>query len=177
MTTPPYPRNLLQTVKLTDGTMVTVRPIRPEDADIEREFVNSLSAESRYFRFMSSMREISPDLLSRFTRIDYEREMALIATIPTDAGEREIGVARFASLEEPGECEFAIVIADAWQNRGLARCLMKALIDVARERRLIRMHGIVLKSNARMLDFVRSQGFSVETDREDASLAKVSLDL
>ncbi len=177
MTTPHYPRNLLQTVKLTDGTTVTVRPIRPEDADIEREFVNSLSAESRYFRFMGSMREISAELLSRFTRIDYEREMALIATIPTDAGERQIGVARYASLEQPSECEFAIVIADAWQNLGLARQLMKMLIEIARKRHFVRMHGIVLKSNARMLDFVRSQGFSLETDRDDAGLVNVSLQL
>lgn len=173
----PYPRDLIQTIELADGTVVTVRPIRPEDAVIERDFVNGLSKQSRFFRFMASMREISPDLLSRFTQIDYDREMALVATIPAAVGERQIGVARYASLEEQGECEFAIVVGDDWQNRGLARQLMQALIEIARERRFVRMRGIVLRSNVRMLEFSQALGFRVETASDDPELVEIVLDL
>lgn len=172
-----YPRDLVQGIELPDGTAITLRPIRPEDAEIEREFVNGLSEQSRYFRFMGSMREIPPDLLSRFTHIDYDKEMALIATIQTPSGEREIGVARYASLPEPGSCEFAIVVADDWQNRGLARRLLQALIEAARQKNHTRMEGVVLKSNRRMLDFTRALGFGARPDPDDPDLVHISLEL
>jgi acetyltransferase len=75
----PYPAALVNTVMLGDGTPVTIRPIRPEDAAIERDFVNALSEQSKYLRFMYALKEITPAMLSRFTQIDYDREMALIA--------------------------------------------------------------------------------------------------
>jgi acetyltransferase len=75
-------------------------------------------------------------MLSRFTQIDYEREMALIAVLDTPQGERQVGVARYARLPDGESCEFAIVVADDWQGRGLASQLMKSLIAAARDRGL-----------------------------------------
>ena len=114
----PYPKELVQMNDLADGTGLTIRPIRPEDAHIEREFVNGLSERSRFFRFMYSLNEISPEALSRFTQIDYDREMALIGTVREDGQEKLVGVARYYTLPDPASCEFAIVIADDWQARG-----------------------------------------------------------
>lgn len=173
----PYPRNLVQHCELGEGTDVVIRPIRPEDAVIEREFVDSLSRQSRYFRFMYSLSRITPQMLSRFTQIDYDREMALIAVIEEDGREREIGVTRYAMLPDQVSCEFAIVVADDWQNKGLARRLLSALIDAARYRRYRRMSGVVLKENRRMLDFVKALGFKAEPSSEDPDLVEVTLEL
>jgi acetyltransferase len=173
----PYPRELVQVTELRDGTDITIRPIRPEDAIMEREFVNNLSERSRYLRFMYSLQEITPDQLSRFTQIDYDREMALVAVAEEEGGERQIGVARYYSLPDPSCCEFAIVIADDWQHRGVARRLMAALVDAARLRRFAVMIGTVLTENKRMLQFVRSLGFTCEISPDDPKLMDVTLKL
>jgi len=173
----PYPRDLVESSELNDGTRISIRPIRPEDAIIEREFVNGLSQQSRYFRFMYSLTELTPDLLSRFTQIDYDREMALIAVTGKGGNELQMGVARYYTLPDETSCEFAIVVGDDWQNRGVARRLMRALVDAARSRRFTRMVGVVLVENRRMLDFVTSLGFKTEIDSDDSQLMEVTLDL
>ncbi|MDT8319958.1 MAG: bifunctional acetate--CoA ligase family protein/GNAT family N-acetyltransferase [Xanthomonadales bacterium] len=173
----PYPRNLVQHCELSEGTAVVIRPIRPEDAVIEREFVDNLSQQSRYFRFMYSLSKITPQMVSRFTQIDYDREMALIAVIEENGKEREIGVTRYAMLPDQVSCEFAIVVADDWQNKGLARRLLSALIDAARYRQYRYMNGVVLKENQRMLDFVKALGFKVEPSSDDPDLVEVTLEL
>jgi acetyltransferase len=116
-------------------------------------------------------------MLSRFTQIDYDREMALIAVIEQDGMERQIGVARYASLPEPGVCEFAIVVADDWQGRGLARELLLALIEIARERRFETMRGDVLRQNTRMREFVRSLGFDLFEAPNEPEILQVQLRL
>jgi acetyltransferase len=173
----PYPKHLVQEIDLVDGSRVTIRPIRPEDAVIEREFVNGLSEQSRYFRFMYALPEITPELLSRFTQIDYDRDMALIATIMRDGKEIQVGVARYNTMSDPASCEFAIVVADDWQNKGIARSLMADLVRAARSRRFTRMLGTVLKKNTRMIEFSRALGFEMEASTEDHSLMEVVLDL
>lgn len=173
----PYPRSLVQAVELVDGAQVIIRPIRPEDAVIEREFVNGLSQRSRYFRFMYALSEITPKLLSRFTQIDYDRDMALIAVIEQDGNETQIGVARYYTMPDPISCEFAIVVADDWQNKGVARSLMAALVGATRSRHYSCMVGTVLKENTRMLQFTKSLGFKAEVNAEDFQLMDVSLEL
>jgi len=173
----PYPKEQVQRVDLSDGTEMTIRPIRPEDAIIERDFVNGLSERSRFFRFMYALSEITPEALSRFTQIDYDREMALIAVIRENGRERQIGVARYYTLPDHATCEFAIVVGDDWQARGVARRLMGALVESARAGRHTRMIGTVLTENRRMLKFVRSLGFRIETNPDDPQLMEVSLDL
>src|SRR5207247_3167087 len=75
----PYPAELETTVTLRDGSRLRVRPIRPEDATAEIAFVAALSDESRYLRFMHHLHELTPQMLARFTQVDYDRELALIA--------------------------------------------------------------------------------------------------
>ena len=173
----PYPRDLVREHELADGTRVTLRPIRPEDAEKEAAFVAGLSDRTRYLRFMHAVHELSPVQLARFTQIDYDREMALVATIGDGDGELQVAVARYSTLPDPQDCEFAIVVADDWQDRGLARQLMRMLIDVARQRGYRRMVGTVLATNRRMRDFSQALGFTVEPYPDDPELVKVVCEL
>jgi acetyltransferase len=157
----PYPAHLVSEWTARDGARVTVRPIRPEDAAIEREFVKQLSLEAKYFRFMSTIRELSPQMLARFTQIDYDREMALIAVTAKDGREEEVGVVRYITNPDGTSCEFAIVVDDEWQKYGLGRHLMMQLIEVARSRGLATMSGDILGDNRPMLALAASLGFVI----------------
>ena len=173
----PYPSHLVHIVTLQDGAAVTIRPIRPEDARIEQDFVRNLSDESRYFRFMDSVRELSPRMLSHFTRVDYDLHMALIAVHKENGTETELGVARYVANEDRRNCEFAIVIADGWQHRGLGEHLMRSLMDAARAAGIRAMHGDVLASNHHMLQFTAKLGFHARFDVNDPRQMRVEIDL
>lgn len=166
----PYPSHLTTKWTQPDGIAVTIRPIKPEDADMEVEFVRKLSPETKYLRFMNTLRELPPAMVSRLTQIDYDREMAFIATLEEEEVEVEIGVCRYAVNPDGESCEFAIVVADDWQKRGLARKLMGVLIETARNKGLEYMNGIFLSNNDRMLKFVQSLGFVLSNDPEDNSV-------
>jgi len=173
----PYPSGLVQAVALSGGTTARIRPIRPEDAAMESEFVHGLSEQSRFLRFMFTLHDLAPAQLARFTQIDYDRELALIGVIDTPQGEKQIGVARYITLADGQTCEFAIVVADEWQGKGLARRLFAMLIDAARNRRLRVMTGVTLRENARMLELARAHGFSVHMEEDDATLMRMTLPL
>jgi acetyltransferase len=169
----PYPSNLVVKTQLNDGTDIVIRPIRPEDAEMEADFVRGLSREARYFRFMNSMQELSPAMLVRFTQIDYHDEMALIAVTSSGDHEEQIGVARYTTNVDKKSCEFALVVSDKWQNRGIAHRLMTNLMEIARERNLEKMQGQVLTQNSRMLELVTSLNFEVRNDPDDALIKLV----
>ncbi len=169
----PYPTHLVKKTQLNDGTDIVIRPIRPEDADMEAKFVRELSKEARYFRFMNSIHELSQEMLVRFTQIDYHNEMALIAVKPGDKGEEQIGVARYTTNVDKTSCEFALVVSDQWQSHGIAHHLMTNLMDVARDRNLERMQGQVLSENTKMLELVASLGFKARRDPEDLAIKQV----
>ena len=172
-----YPQHLVQHRCLFDGTPVTIRPIRAGDAVMEQEFVRHLSEDSRYFRFMGSVRELLPKKLKFFTDIDYQRHMAFVATIMRDDKELEIGVARYVATEDPGHCEFAIAVNDAWQGSGVAGLLMISLEDAARAHGFKTMEGIVLASNHKMLRFARQLGFRSHRILGEADTVHIELQL
>ncbi len=172
-----YPHHLLRHRVLYDGTPVVIRPIRPEDSGMEQEFTRHLSDDSRYFRFMGSLRELSDKKLKSFTEIDYERQMAFVAIVEREGQEMEIGSARYAATETPGTCEFAIVVDDAWQGTGVAGLLMISLEDAARERGFGMMEGIVLAGNYKMLKFARQLGFRSRRVAGEADILHIALAL
>ena len=173
----PYPTDLVSSFQTSDGETITLRPIRPEDALLEQEFVKALSPESRYFRFMNSMRELTAAQLARLTQIDYDREMAFIAEIEKNGSKLELGVARYAINPDGTSCEFAIVIADDWHGRGLARRLMGALIECARSNGLVAINGDILAENSNMLRFVTGLGFTLSAHPDDPGLRRAVLEL
>jgi acetyltransferase len=168
----PYPSHLITDYQTRDGLTVTIRPIRPEDADLEQEFVRNLSSEAKYYRFMNTLRELSSGQLVRLTQIDYDREMAFVAVTEIDGKEVEIGVARYALNPDGESCEFAIVVADDWQGKGLARRLMGVIIDTARSRGVRYMNGDFLAENRRMIQFVTALGFVLSPHPEDSGLKR-----
>jgi acetyltransferase len=173
----PYPAHLVSTWQPAGGPPVTLRPIRPEDAQMEQAFVKRLSPESRYFRFMDTLRELTPAMLVRFTQIDYDREMAFVATVAAAGGEEEIGVARYVANPDGESCEFALVIADDWHRKGLGRRMMEQLIEVARARGLRSMIGHVLGENRGMLALCGKLGFTVSDSAEGPIVKRATLAL
>lgn len=169
----PYPTHLVAQWQLADGTGITIRPIRSEDAEILQGFMRAMSDESRYFRFMDMVRELNPTMLSRFTQIDYDREMALIATTEEEGREIQIGVARYIINPDGESCEFATAVADAWQGRGIGQKLMRSLIEVARAKGLRVMESEVLSRNAGMLELAEALGFEISQLEGDDGVRRV----
>jgi len=156
--------------RLRDGTGITIRPIGPEDAEREQAFVRSLSPESRYNRFMNTLRELPPDMLHRFTHPDFEHDLALVALDGEGPDARQIGVARVAVDPDGDSAEFAIVVADAWQNRGVGKRLMCELLRAARALGLTEVWGDILASNRRMSALMASLGFTMRASPVDPLL-------
>jgi len=173
----PYPAHLATPFQLADGTDIVIRPIRPEDADMEADFVRNLSTEAKYFRFMNALQELSQEMLVRLTQIDYYNEMALIAVKPNGQTEEQIGVVRYSTNLDQRSCEFALVVGDAWQGYGIGYQLMQKLMEIARDRGLERMEGQVLSNNTRMLNLMKSLNFSIERDPEDSAVKRVAIAL
>ncbi|MDX1740264.1 MAG: bifunctional acetate--CoA ligase family protein/GNAT family N-acetyltransferase, partial [Rhodothermales bacterium] len=169
----PYPVHLSSTIQLADGTDVTIRPIRPEDAQIEHAFVRDLSPEAKYFRFMRRLQELTPEMLIRFTQIDYDREMALIAVVPENGADQQIAVGRYSVLPDGRSCEFALVVSDEWRRKGIGSSIMLRLMESARNRGYRTMEGLVLTENKPMLDLSKRLGFRVEASNDGPDVKSV----
>ena len=164
----PYPVELEEDLVLRDGTRLKLRPMRPEDADLERAFVDGLSERSRYQRFMQALPRLSPQLLARFTQLDYDRELALVAL---HAG-RFVAVGRYAPNADGETAEFALVAADDWQGKGIGRALLERLCERAREAGYRALYGHILRANRGMLDLAGRLGFS-ETSGDGEAVTMV----
>ncbi|MBN8739030.1 MAG: GNAT family N-acetyltransferase [Xanthomonadaceae bacterium] len=166
-TRPLSPDTLHWVELLSDGTHVLIRPIGKADAELERNFIRRLSPQSRRMRFLGQIGEPSPEMIRRFTDIDYEHDMALVALVHRDGAKQEIGVARYG-IAADGSCECAVTVSDEWQHRGLATVLMKHLIAIARERGIREMVSIDLAENGAMRDLAAGLGFACRPDPDDA---------
>lgn len=160
----PYPSAWIKTFTLKNGQDVTLRPIRPEDGESISSLVREMSAESRYFRFMHAINELSPQMVAQFTKLDYDRQMAFVAVAPDDS---VIGVSRYIIGNDRLDAEFAISISDQWQGNGLAKALMNRLIDHARSRGLRALQGDVLSTNTAMHRLMNSLGFERTSQVDD----------
>jgi acetyltransferase len=172
----PYPAHLVSQWQMADGTDITIRPIRPEDAALVRTFVAGLSDEARFFRFMNVLQELSEPMLVRLTQLDYSKEIALLAVTAT-APETELGVARFFVNPDGETCEFAIVLDDSMTGKGLGQKLLTALIEVARSRGLRRIGGEVLASNHAMLRLAQTLGFELAPMAGSPDVVAIGLSL
>ena len=149
--------------------MVQVRPIAASHAELIREFVHSLSFETRYLRFMGAVKELAPQTIDRLTRIDHRRDAALIAMVNEAGADRVAGVARYALNADGESCDFAIVVADDWQGQGLGRELLTRLVDTAAARGVKWIGGDVLAINWPMLALAKALGFSVSVSGNPAT--------
>ena len=161
---------------VSDASIVQIRSIEVADAMLIREFVRSLSFKTRYLRFMSALRELSAQMIDRLTRVD-RRDAALIGIVNTDGADRAVGVARYAANADGESCDFAIVVADDWQRRGLGSRLLGLLVDTASARGLKRIGGDVLAINGPMKVFCKAHGFTLSRSHDDPALVRVELRL
>ncbi|MGN6580614.1 MAG: GNAT family N-acetyltransferase [Bordetella sp.] len=180
----PYPTRLVQVRRMDDGTPWVIRPIRPEDGDSLQTFIRGLSERSRYMRFVSMLRELTPRMLTRYTQIDYHRELALVACTQVPNPEHRghpreviIGFAHYLRNADGRGAEYALVIGDDWQKRHLGGQLMQALIAEARDQGLEYIEGLILSTNRPMLTLMTRLGMVNDADPEDPTMRRVWMDL
>ncbi len=169
----PYPAHLVTRTQLADGTDMLIRPIRPEDAEMLQEFVRQLSPETKYFRYMQNLKELTPEMLVRFTQMDYDRELALIGVATIEGNRTGLGVARYTLNPDASTCEFALVVDDRHRNQGIGSLLMEHLMEAARSRGIRVIEGEVLGENHRMLSLMRELGFAVRISEADPGIRVV----
>ncbi len=160
----PYPAEQETLIKLKTDQDLLIRPIRPEDADIYRSFFKSLSPTSIYFRFFSPIKEPSPDMLARFTQVDYDREIALVGLTGGYKNEQMLGVARVIGDPDGKIGEFSVLISDAWQGKGIGAALLNNCLKIARQRGFEKIIGLVLPENRNMITLAKKLGFVLFKD-------------
>lgn len=164
---------LIEQWTLEDGRSVTIRPVLPQDDNLAQAFVRAMSAQSRYNRFLVALEELPPALLARFTNVDQQQHLALLAATVVYGKELQIGEARYVIEADGTSAEFAIAVADDWQTAGIGSRLLRALEGAASAADLGRLTGDVLADNRKALDFMRQRGFVVHPNREEARLLRV----
>lgn len=158
----PYPTKYVMPWSLSDGTEVILRPIRPEDEPLEREMLTTLSEEALRGRFFKVIKKITHEMLTRFCNIDYDREMAIVAEAREGEKRKIIGIGRIVIEPDLRNGEFAVVVHDDYQGKGLGYKLIDMLIGIAQEKGLEELYGIVLTDNRRMIGICEELGFTVE---------------
>ena len=177
----PYPASHAREWPLKGGQLVLLRPIRPDDAEMLQALVRGLSQESRYFRFASSMPEMPARMLARYTLIDYDREMALVAVVktrPTDtdghSSERIVGVSRYITNPDGHSAEFSLVVADDFAGQGLGARLMLEITELARAKGMTQIVGLILANNTDMLRLMARLDFTIAPFEEDPDFRQAS---
>lgn len=160
----PYPSHYECRVLTRGGLEVFVRAVKPEDAPLLVELYSSLSPTTIYYRFFSPLKVLPPDMIARFTQIDYDRDVCLVALETDGPCERMLGVARLMSDPDVTTAEFAIVVGDRWQGKGVGAALLEKCIDIGREKSLRMIWGKVLPENTTMIALGRKLGFRVKRD-------------
>jgi GNAT superfamily N-acetyltransferase len=155
---------------LRDGSHVIIRPIRKQDAALERAFIEGLSPESRRMRFLGQMKTPSEALVRQLNDLDFSHDMAFVALVHRDNQTREVGVSRYSSSADGRSCECAVTVAEAWQNKGLATVLMRHLIDVARARGFRSMVSWDAAGNVAMRRLADDLGFVRRASPDDAQM-------
>jgi acetyltransferase len=174
----PYPAELEETVRLSDGRRAVLRPIRPEDAEAHAAFFTKLSPEDVRRRFFAPIAALSTEQIARMTQIDYDREMAFVATAPGPDGAAEtLGVVRIVRDPAAPEGEFAVVVRSDLKGLGLGRMLMEKAIAWARAEGLEAITGEVLVENRPMIGFVERLGFALARHPDDPELLRARLSL
>jgi acetyltransferase len=166
----PYPSGLRHSLALADGAMLTVRPIRPDDAPRLVEMVGASAAEDVRLRFRVGLERLPAEWAARLSQIDYEREMALVAEESDGA---IVGVVRLAAEPDGARAEFALMVRTDHQTRGLGHAMLSEALDYAKARGVATVWGDIERGNARMLTVANDLGF-VHGPADDAALLRAT---
>ena len=155
----PYPDQLEERLTIQEMTGIFIRPIRPEDAGILEALFGTLSPRSVYLRFFAPLKKLPHSMLARFTQIDYDREIALVAINEKSTPEEMLGVARIIALRDLKSAEFAVLVGDPWQGKGIGAALLLRCLKLAAQRGIQNVYGEVLAENTQMLHLGKKLGF------------------
>ncbi len=158
----PYPNQFESDWMLRDGTPVLLRPMKPEDEPLVSDFLGKCSEETIYFRYFKLIKKWTHEMLIRFTQNDYDRELGLMAIGLPPGPEVMMGVSRLVMAADRSTAEFAVIIADPWQGKGLGPKLVERITGIAREQGVKLLTGDVLAQNQPMLEMVKRLGFSLQ---------------
>jgi acetyltransferase len=158
----PYPAQYESHARIAEVGDLLIRPIRPEDAPLLALLFDTLSPQSVYYRFFSPMKALSPDMLARFTQIDYDREIAMVAISEAAPQEKMLGAARIILAPNQKDAEFAVLVGDPWQGKGIGAHLLSTCLKIAKERNFGTIWGTVLAENKGMLALGRRLGFTAK---------------
>ncbi|MGB7033534.1 MAG: bifunctional acetate--CoA ligase family protein/GNAT family N-acetyltransferase, partial [Syntrophobacteria bacterium] len=172
----PYPAQYESQTVVKDGLAVFIRPIKPEDAPALLDLFHTLSPTSVYYRFFSPMKSLSASMLARFTQIDYDREIALVALQEERPEGKMLGVARVIGDPDGKKAEFAVMVGDPWQGKGVGAKLLEKCLQIAKRRGIETVWGIVLRENTQMLALGRKLGFEASRTEEPGEL-ELTIDL
>lgn len=170
----PYPKEYIFNFKLQNKKMATIRPIKPEDEPLEAEMFTHFSKETQRHRFFTQIKDITHDLLVRYTQIDYDREIALVAIIKENKNKKMAGVVRLISDPIANTAEFAIVVADPWQHKGLGNKFTDLILDIARKRGIRKVNAKFYKDNNPITTIFEKRGFNI-TYEKDMGYAELEL--
>ncbi len=171
----PYPEEFVTRKTLRDGTDVVLRPIKPEDEPLWMDLLASCSRESIYSRFRYFFFWQSHDVASRYCYIDYEREMAIVAEVGSGAERKLVGVGRLVSESGRPTAEYAVLVQDAWQDKGLGGILTDYCAGIARHWGIKKITAITTSDNPRMIAVFEKHGFQVTRDLESSLVEVVKL--
>ena len=171
----PYPKEHVSTFKMKDGREALLRPIKPEDEPMEGEMFTKFSEQTQRFRFFELIKDISHELLIRYTQIDYDREIAIIAEVDEKGRKMMAGGVRLIEDADGENAEFAIVVADPWQRQGLGDRFTDYILDIARKRGIGKVYANFLRDNFVMRHMFEKRGFKIERSDEDSYYAELEL--
>jgi acetyltransferase len=157
----PYPDQLEERTRTKTGIDIFVRPIRPEDASLLVELFESLSPKSVYRRFFTPMKRLPHSMLARFTQIDYDRHIALVALSVSKSKESMLGVSRVIMERNQKVAEFSVIVSDPWQGKGIGAALLQRCLAIAKDRGIEKVMGTVLAENTQMLALGKKLGFTI----------------
>lgn len=160
----PYPDRYETHWKLKDGTSVLLRPIKPEDESMMIELFNTFSTNTILFRFFHPLKSMSHEQIVRYTLIDYDREMAIVAVEEIQGRDRIIGVGRLTYYPNLETSEFSIVVGDPWQGKGLGKKLLEVCISIAKEKDGKVLWGDIMADNEKMIRLCKKLGFKIAWD-------------
>ncbi len=160
----PYPEEDESHMLSTDGLKIFIRPVKPEDAPLFTALFKKLTPTTIYYRFFGMLKELKPKMLDRFTQIDYDREIALVALDEAAQTDSMLGVARIIGEPDGKIGEFSVLVGDAWQGKGIGSSLLEKCLAIAEKQGFETVHGIVLRENRNMIMLGKKLGFEIGRD-------------
>ncbi len=169
----PYPEHYITPANMSDGQPMTLRPIKPEDEPMWLEMLNSCSEESIRMRFFSLISDFTHEMAVRYCVCDYDRELALVAEVEQNGQRKLAGVCRLISDPDHYTAEFAVIITDAWQGRGIGVALTDACLRIAKDWGIRQVVAVTLRENDRMIAIFKARKFKVTMDADHETITAI----